>query len=177
MTTTIAVMLIVMVLITVAERRPAQHRRNGHLMVHSRVAVVFGGTLSLGCAAGITTLAILPANRNASAALNATLAFLLVVVPATLFFCDILSRRILVTANGITKVGRGGKRTHFRWKDVSDVRHDALRGGFVLSTNQRRMLISTFLVGQRDFARAVLRSVPLRKLQCRDRLEKLAQRV
>lgn len=163
----LAVLLAVVVLGILARDSPPVSRKRGQVMVYPRAAVVIGVVFSIGPALAIVGLAPLSENRNATALTNMALAFVMVVAPATWFFCETLRRKILISPVGIVLVERAGRRRLLRWQEVISVKHHAFLGCIsVRSGDGRRLLISDLLSGQRVLAHELLQRVPRRALEC-----------
>jgi hypothetical protein len=158
-----------------ARRRRGSASKHGVVMMHSTVATVVGGVFSIGPAFAFCLLALLPQNQTGAALLNGFTAFAMVVTPATWFFCETLRRRVLVTEDATIKIGRRGRRRRSPWRDVTDVTHSGFLGCFLVhSRDGTCLLVSQLLMGQKEFAKTVLRNVPSQRLECERLLQELA---
>jgi hypothetical protein len=145
-------------------------------MVHGRAPRIFGAVCSVGVACVFGVLALLPRNQSAGALLNGGIAFCIVIVPATWFFCETLRRCLLLSRDSILEIGRRGRRRRFRWREVKAVTHSSMLGCyFVERDDGSRLIVSQLLNGQGEFARRALDGVEGRYLMCDKLLKEVSQ--
>lgn len=162
-------------LCVVARKRRGIISPRGVVMIHSWAATTVAGIFAFGIPAAVVAAVVaLPQNRNPDALLNGGVAAGIVVIPAVWFFCEGLRRRLLLVKDGLVDVKRSGRRRRIRWSEVSSVTYSSVLGCyFVKVEDGRAVVVSQLLVGQRDFAEAVLDNVRASAVECEYQLRQV----
>lgn len=85
-------------------------------------------------------------------------------------FFEIMGRAFLITSNEVIRVTRGGRRQRIRFSEVSSIKW----GYTIRSIDGRRIVVSSLLLGQREFARIILEKVRASRLKCEGHLKEAA---
>jgi hypothetical protein len=170
--------LVVVLLLTIAERRRGVTSRRGMLMVYSLPVVVLAGGFAFGVpAVFLVSMVLSQENQSWEALINGGALLAILSIPSLWLFCSARRTTVLLAANGILNIKHGGSRRRILWKDVSSVTHSAFFGCYeVRRRDAAPIRVSQMLVGQREFAEAVLAHVPSAAVECGTMLRRVLAR-